>query len=625
MVLIMANKTKKSAGVTYDTDGVAKNLLPLLIKDFQLTEGRDFAHQAARAFALGPKSFRNYKFPEIGVIPVPRFKRYHQLQNLYKKYRFGNDAYSDVELDQSTVGAYLDNQVRLATILPLKSSSLLVIRRARQIIKEILGKYDPESTLYHCRFGRKSSIGCPLSLAYIDHKLTDVRAFTGSSECSSWFLKDYLPGDPLLASIVRPLLKNDACDLEHDSLNLVLVPKSWKTLRPITPLTLLSLFYSYGIGGVITEKLKSIGLDIASLQNRHRQLVKRFSRRKHTDHLGGTHATADLKSASDSLTSELLNRLLPRDWYCACRKTFTHQMRINEVPTYVESVLPMGNGLTFPMETLIFYSLIKAIGDLTGTKGIYSVYGDDLIYPSGIHRYVYYVFNNLKLVLNGDKTFSSAPFRESCGEDYYRGVGVRPFFLPAENHSFPRSRYMAWLHTTINGLLRRWDATEIPWTLRFLYAELQYVSGRPLLRVPPSFPDTSGVKVDRPTDIPTPLAVWEPIRVNFSHGSRWFCFKYLMSSSDTRFVEAVTPYYWLALQGLSDDIPDKNFWDVDFSFYSESPQSSLHWTVVKRLKFKTSTGRTIVKKKYQAVCTARSKFLAYRQTKARRDSVSDWT
>jgi hypothetical protein len=255
-----------------------------------------------------------------------------------------------------------------------------------------------------------------------------------------------------------------------------------------------------------------------------------------------------------------LNRILPREWHCAIKRALTHQVCFKTPDgiqnAYTESVLPMGNGLTFPVETLIFYSLIKAIGNLAGIDGIYSVYGDDLIYPSKLHRYVVRLFPDFNLQLNLDKTFVKFPFRESCGADFYRGCDVRPFFLQGERQQLTRSKYQAFLYKTINGLIRRWDPMEIPQTLMFLYTELAVVSNE-IHRVPPDFPDTAGVKVHAPWDVPLGLGnlPWCPIYLSLDKdGNSRYKFSFLAETPGDRFVKTILPYYWLALQGLTDEV-----------------------------------------------------------------------
>jgi hypothetical protein len=472
----------------------------------------------------------------------------------------------------------------------------LVLQEARAIARRILGSYNPDLAIIHCKFGRKSSIGCSLSLAYIDEKLSNLNAFTGSSQCTRWFFNQVLPGDKILNEMVVKLgVSTSSKRLMHESLNLISVPKSWKTYRSITPLTLLSLFYSYGVGQLVTDRLRENGLDIRRLQNRHRHLVKGFSKSL-------THATADLSAASDSITMELLNRILPREWFRVIKRALTHQIRFKRdglmVDAYTESVLPMGNGLTFPVETLVFYSIIKAIGNLVGATGLYSVYGDDLIYPSRIHKYVRWVFPAFNLVLNDDKTFVNYPFRESCGSDFYRGCDVRPFFLQGERQLLTPSKYQAFLYKTINGLVRRWHPLEVRQTLVYLYTELALASQK-IFRVPPDFPDTAGIKVDSPWDYPLGLENldWSPISV-ICDGD-WngkFRFSFLSETPGKRYVKTVLPYYWLALQGLDDEVDESYSLSQKPKYPRVAKRSSLQWEKHTRYRRYSLHGKSFTKK-----------------------------
>jgi hypothetical protein len=574
---------------TYDTDGVARKTWLCLLKDFRKFEGLDFCASAHREFMAGIPTFRGYSFPDIGYVSPFRFRAYKQLAGLFKKYRFQQDLYTDDELEALTHQKFMDEQVHFSTFTPLSELGHRVAQRARSIARRILGKYNPEDTVLLARFGKKSSIGCPLSLAYIDHKLTDVKAFTGSSECSSWFFESVLPQDEILKSLVVAMGITSPIDnrkLQHNSLKLVNVPKSWKVHRSITPLTLLSLFYSYGVGSQVENCLESEGLCISDLQMRHRMLVKKFS-------ISRSHATADLTSASQSLTSDTLNRVLPREWYVAIRRTFSRQLdcKVNgrKSTMYTSSVLPMGNGLTFPVETLVFYCILKSIQELTGVQGLISVYGDDLIYPSKLHKYVVRIFPEFRFILNLDKTFVSAYFRESCGSDYYRGVDSRPAMLPQAQINATPTQHLSWLYKAYNALSRRWSEDEISSTLYMLLTEIAMVTSK-IHRVPPSYPDTAGIKVDTPSKIPLGASVlpWLPIKLRFTNGSRWFQFSFMSAVAPKRAVESVLPYYWLALNG-GDDIPKEydNFWETDFStLHPHEPRSTgLCWTKYKRTRW----------------------------------------
>lgn len=533
----------------YNTASAAANIYSSLLRDFRISEGDSFLKGAEVDLLTDIAKFRSRKAKEIGFVSVGRFKRYHQMESLLKKFRFPNDAYTDDELSLKTRETFLEEQQRLHYPMPLKSTGKRVMQRARSIARRILGEYPGDEVIENVRFGKKSSIGCPLGLAYIDNKLSIAKAFTGTTASTDYFMNEVLPGDVILQRILKHHNIDDMKNqLSLPYLNLVEVPKTWDKYRLITPLTLLGLFFSYGLGRVVQSRLKDVGLDISKLQDVHRNLLAEASRYMKI-------ATGDLSNASDSIISECCNRVLPRPWYKALRKTFVRTLRIDKSDYSTASVLPMGNGATFPFETLIFYCVLKAIQELSGCKGVVSVYGDDLIYPSRMHKYVVAVFPQFHFVLNPSKTFVKRPFRESCGADFYRGEDVRPYFIKGTAECLTRVRYEAFLYKAYNGLTARWNPLEIRGTLCWILSELSMVTSA-INRVPPSFPDHSGIKVDNPTEVPL-LCSWlsfSPVRILYSFGSRWFQFNYLTETAQKRVVKTTEPYYWLALQGLDDEV-----------------------------------------------------------------------
>lgn len=567
----------QKVAVRFSTDVLAKNLLLHVLGDYRTFYGDSAELKSVEStFLTDIASFRSLKLKEMGLVEPHRFKMRVQLENLLKKYKFAQDAFSSADLEKRTLEKYFEEQIRITTFQERSITTQMVLGRARKLARSILGKFDVEEVVKECKFGRKSSIGCPLNLAYIDIKLSDAAAFTSSSGCSKIF-SNILAGDPILSEIVSKIeIKKE--NLEHNTLKLIPVPKSWKIGRLVAPLTLLSLFYSNGIGGYVTKLLNEANLRISNLQARHRSLVQKFS-------VDCSHATADLSSASDSITVELLCSILPRDWFVALKPLFCHTVLHkdgdNVVSSYTASVLPMGSGATFPLETLIFYCLIKAIGTLTETHGTYSVYGDDLIYPSRVHKYVCRVFSNLGLTMNLDKTFVKYPFRESCGADFYRGADVRSFYFEGESAELSRSKYRALLHKTYNGLAARWDIAELPTTFAWLLSELGNFGS--IMRVPPRYPDESGIKV--PCHSSIPLAVtgvdYTPITVLCDrYGNHTFKFTCMEYVTERRVVAIVMPYYWLALQGLTDDVSERYLSPDPFSL-----QSSLAWTLQKHERY----------------------------------------
>lgn len=610
---------RNKQGVRIQTDRLAEQIWSSLYEDFDL--GGTFA-DAREALKRGDiKSFRSLASREIGHVPPARFKRIRQLENLLKKYRFENDVFTSDELEVITDRNYLDNQARIArlrlNVAPLTAT--LVLQEARRVAKGILGEYSADETIERSKFGKKSSLGCPLSKAYIDLKLTTKKAFTGSARCANWFF-GMLPENPILNRIVKRIgVTPGHNNLRNVSLVLKNVPKTWKIHRGITPLPLLDLFYTYGVGRQVQNRLKEHGLDIRHLQDRHRYMVQRFS-------LSRTHATADLSAASDSITSDLLNHVLPRPWYNAVKMACTHQVLVGGKTCYTESILPMGNGMTFPIETLFFYSLIRAIGNLTGIGGSYSVFGDDLIYPTKIHKYVARIFPQLGLILNQDKTFVRYPFRESCGEDFYRGAPVRSFYLRNEESPTLSCRQAeAFIYGIINGLLRRWDQSEVSRTINMLLVQLSMLTDH-VLRVPPQFPDKSGIKVKDPNHhlADNAWVPYEPVMVKFYDGSRWYQFNYLVVVPKRRVIATQEPYYWLGLGGGDDTVREYDG-GSKHSIYSDAPHAPISWKRLKRVRHFMHNGRLrkVTIKKY-VPCVASRVVEQIKLQQNRKRSISDW-
>jgi hypothetical protein len=619
----------KSTGYI-SADKIAQITWLSLARDFDLES--QYASACAALHRGDIVTFRSATSKEVGIVDPIYFKKRYQLDSLLKKYRFDADVYSDEDLRDLTFSKFMKGQERLAKQqhAPTPCWVQAVTGRARFHARRILGDFTMDDIYKEARFGKKASIGCPLSKAYIDLKLTSDGAFTGSSQGHTWF-KGYLETDALLSRIIS------AQPVYAESLELQQVPKTWKIHRLITPLPLVDLFYTFGVGGLVEERLAQEGLDISKLPSKHQWYVSQNSTASYSDIRGGYLATGDLSDASNSLVSWLLNRVLPRKWYRAIQQAFFRQVTFDGRRFEVCSVLPMGNGCTFPVETLVFYCLLLAIRDLTGVKGTISVFGDDLIYPRSMHQHVVRVYESLGLVFNLDKTYVSFPFRESCGEDFYRGIPVRPAQLKTADSIKNALTSISYIYKVLNTLLRRWQLKDIPYTVDRLL-ELVNLLGYPVFRVPPSFPDQSGLKVFSPVAFVTHHS-YEPINVRFAHGSRWFEFSYLKLFYKARAVIAQEPYYWLSLSQRDDTLP--NHWAEEVYPWheptkewcyqlTEAPRQVFTWRKIKPRKIRLSNGKTVMKransKPYVASRVLRKIGVAMYQVPEAPDfaGVSDW-
>lgn len=537
---------------THCTDLFYKNLYKHLVQDF-----RAIYPQIDDGITSPLQDLVQYRTEKRGTYylsPYMYFKMRYQLENIFKRYRFSRDVYTDPQLEELTNQKFLDTQVRLCQHRSLPYRSFLVLQRARTICRRILGSYNMEDHIRECKFGQRADVGNNARNAYLDVKLSTV--LTGSAEHIKWFKSNYLPGDSLLQEIITG--KYDVVN----ALSLVNVPKSYKALRSIMPNTRLGVLYTYGLGRLIQERLKMEGLDIRRLQDKHRYYARIYSKNRKC-------VTADLSAASDSFTSELVNRLLPREWYNALKLGRVDRFVLNDTQYYMRSFMTMGVGFTFQLQTLLFYSIIKAIMELSSTRGRISVYGDDLVYPTTLHGYVSQIFTDIGFVLNEDKTFIGQSFRESCGGDFYHGIDVRPFQPEGSSQLQTSARFVVLVYKTINGLLRRWDKTEIPGTYNYCLNVVASISGR-IHQVPPSFPDTSGVRVHTPN---FGQAWYEPWLTVERDGNLSYKFCFLATLPRDRIVTLVKAYYWDHLRASP---PCDNDYHFLIDSY-ESPRELLSW------------------------------------------------
>jgi len=520
----------------YDTGQAMKKLLSCLIQDAHSSVPDVILSRMRVVLQKGDLSgLREVIIPDAYEASPYCFKWSAQLRDLLKKFRFSDDMYTRDELEELTIGKFMAVQTANPSTRPDSEIISSVLRKARGICREILGKYDAARHIELCRFGSRAAKGVSLRNAALDKRLG---LLTGSVDHIAWFQNHVLPEDNLLRlairearEIIRPGLVS-VCS----SLDLQCVPKSYKSLRTIMPNSGIGNFYTNGLGDLIVERLDEYGLKIGLMQEKHKRYARLASITRRI-------VTADLSAASDSFTTWLVNSVVPREWFQVLKLGRIPDVTLEDGSTQrLTSFMGMGIGYTFPLQTLIFYSLIKAIGAHLGVAGIYSVYGDDLVYPRKIHRYVKAIFPRLGFNLNGDKTHVTTSFRESCGGDFFDGVDVRPFSPEGEQQQCDGKVYSAFLYKLLNGLRRRWDDCEIATCMHFLMQELAVLTMGRVFQVPPDFPDNSGVQVKKPVVSDLFYPVTFDLRT-WSHS-----FIYLSECADGRVVTCQRGFLWEALR-----------------------------------------------------------------------------
>lgn len=279
----------------------------------------------------------------------------------------------------------------------------------QQKISQILGEVDYSFIRKNCRFGPGSDGSTQ------GQKTSAYNKFAHSG--------DLTPG--LLEVVADVFSEDHREDFSHESElvrgnRLSFVPKTALIDRAICTEPRWNIYLQLGIGELISTRLKRYGLDITS-QDRNRELAR-------LAHVYGL-ATIDLSSASDTVSKNLVLELFPEEWSDLIFKTRSPQAFYRGKWIKMEKVSSMGNGYTFPVESLIFYAACWAACRLANAPECIGVFGDDLIVPQEVAPSLIELLSYLGFSTNVQKSFLSGRFFESCGKDYFDGVNVRPFFI----------------------------------------------------------------------------------------------------------------------------------------------------------------------------------------------------
>jgi hypothetical protein len=262
------------------------------------------------------------------------------------------------------------------------------------------------------------------------------------------------------------------------------VPKTNEESRVIAVEPLLNMYYQQGLCSVMTDRLRSFShIDLPNQQAINRELSRRGS-------TSGGLATIDLSSASDTISLSMVKWLFPRTFSNVLEKLRSPRLRLpNGEFVTLHMISTMGNAFTFPLQTLIFSSVVRSVyrvldipclapkADLPGVfswLGNYGVNGDDIVCHSAQYNLVVRILSLLGFTVNESKSFSEGLFRESCGADWYDGCPVRGFYLKDQGSAIAPyvafNRLSLWaaqtgvaLRTTLAYLLRCAKFLPIPW------------------------------------------------------------------------------------------------------------------------------------------------------------------
>jgi len=266
---------------------------------------------------------------------------------------------------------------------------------------------------------------------------------------------------------------------------LFFVPKNADISRTCCTEPGLELMFQKALGAFIELCLdKSFNITLDKQPDNNRELARIGS-------LQGTFGTMDQASASDSILWTLCQEIIPENLLGYMRIFRSVNATLpNGVEVPLRMVSTMGNGFTFPLQTLIFSCAVRSVSQLMGypsscPKTEFGVFGDDIIIRTQMYDFLSRCLTKLGFTVNTSKSFNTGPFRESCGHDWHNGRFVRGVYIRTLETASD-------IYSAINRL-NRWSAISgVPLvnTIKFLLGRIQRK-----LYVPLSESDDSGYKV----------------------------------------------------------------------------------------------------------------------------------
>lgn len=284
-----------------------------------------------------------------------------------------------------------------------------------------------------------------------------------------------------------------------DGSRLTFVPKTREISRTVCTEPTLNMMFQKWVGRCLEDKLRSeFRINLSIQPELNRELARLGS-------IDGSFGTIDLSSASDRISLNLCREILPRhlyDWVVRARSPIVTIPGGEKIK--LDMVSSMGNGYTFPLQTLIFASLVVSCYRILGIKPMYgsngpanwAVFGDDIIVRSDAYEFVVSCLRMFGAVVNDGKSFNAGNFRESCGGDFYHGQNIRGVYIKSLKHD-------SLVYSAVNRLIR-WSSRDgdlLLNTVSYLMSGLR----TKVLTIPYRDGDSEGLKVPRSAAIGT---VW---------------------------------------------------------------------------------------------------------------------
>lgn len=205
-----------------------------------------------------------------------------------------------------------------------------------------------------------------------------------------------------------------------------LVPKSYKSARLIAKEHPTRQWYMQAVRAELENTIARNGY--SKYLDFHDQETNRFQ--AYASSCDGTMATVDLSSASDSISVSLVRDVFPARLVKLIDKYRSYTFELNGKVHITQMAFTSGSALTFPIETILFYSIAKVATEFCGVDSPAYAYGDDTLVHTSVYETYCDFLAMLGFTVNMDKSFSTGAYRESCGVEYDDGIDCHTTYFP---------------------------------------------------------------------------------------------------------------------------------------------------------------------------------------------------
>jgi len=227
---------------------------------------------------------------------------------------------------------------------------------------------------------------------------------------------------------------------EYPVTRLVAVPKDFRGPRLISAEPLETQWIQQGQARLLMDRMEHHPLSKGHVNFASQEVNRRLALSSSRD---GAYCTIDLKDASDRVSTALVRAILPKAAFEHLSASRSHATQLPQgVEVKLRMFAPMGSAVCFPIESIVFYSVVLAAlqrrelpkrslthETLRDLMRHVFVYGDDIVVESSCYETTITALEEVGLMVNHQKCCAGPRFRESCGMDAYDGQDVTPVRL----------------------------------------------------------------------------------------------------------------------------------------------------------------------------------------------------